>query len=200
MIRFKIFLDISIFACFEIFFKWHFFCIIIICFIISLLILLFLIYYYLYLISWIQPISRRQTAYYMYIDDDNDLRLKFLSKFFNNLLLTSFALIPLLSVDSDQYLLDRQKSDLVNQMQACRIEKPKALFVFQLSIWRCCWERKFESVDKNTSNTHLPEKKRCVNLKIYFSTYDKSMILTSVWLKYYFHYILFSLDNQNKGS
>lgn len=198
MIRFKIFLDISIFACFEIFFKWHFFCIIIICFIISLLILLFLIYYYLYLISWIQPISRRQTAYY--IDDDNDLRLKFLSKFFNYLLLTSFALIPLLSVDSDQYLLDRQKSDLVNQMQACRIEKPKALFVFQLSIWRCCWERKFESVDKNTSNTHLPEKKRCVNLKIYFSTYDKSMILTSVWLKYYFHYILFSLDNQNKGS
>lgn len=197
MIRFKIFLDISIFACFEIFFKWHFFCIIIICFIISLLILLFLIYYYLYLISWIQPISRRQTAYY--IDDDNDLRLKFLSKFFNYLLLTSFALIPLLSVDSDQYLLDRQKSDLVNQMQACRIEKPKALFVFQLSIWRCCWERKFESVDKNTSNTHLPEKKRCVNLKIYFSTYDKSMILTSVWLKYYFHYILFSLDNQNKG-
>lgn len=198
MIRFKIFLDISIFACFEIFFKWHFFCIIIICFIISLLILLFLIYYYLYLISWIQPISRRQTAYY--IDDDNDLRLKFLSKFFNYLLLTSFALIPLLSVESDQYLLDRQKSDLVNQMQACRIEKPKALFVFQLSIWRCCWERKFESVDKNTSNTHLPEKKRCVNLKIYFSTYDKSMILTSVWLKYYFHYILFSLDNQNKGS
>lgn len=198
MIRFKIFLDISIFACFEIFFKWHFFCIIIICFIISLLILLFLIYYYLYLISWIQPISRRQTAYY--IDDDNDLRLKFLSKFFNYLLLTSFALIPLLSVDSDQYLLDRQKSDLVNQMQACRIEKPKALFVFQLSIWRCCWERKFESVDKNTSNTHLPEKKRCVNLKIYFSTYDKSMILTLVWLKYYFHYILFSLDNQNKGS
>lgn len=198
MIRFKIFLDISIFACFEIFFKWHFFCIIIICFIISLLILLFLIYYYLYLISWIQPISRRQTAYY--IDDDNDLRLKFLSKFFNNLLLTSFALISLLSVGSDQYLLDRQKSDLVNQMQACRIEKPKALFVFQLSIWRCCWERKFESVDKNTSNTHLPEKKRCVNLKIYFSTYDKSMILTSVWLKYYFHYILFSLDNQNKGS
>lgn len=198
MIRFKIFLDISISACFEIFFKWHFFCIIIICFIISLLILLFLIYYYLYLISWIQPISRRQTAYY--IDDDNDLRLKFLSKFFNYLLLTSFALIPLLSVDSDQYLLDRQKSDLVNQMQACRIEKPKALFVFQLSIWRCCWERKFESVDKNTSNTHLPEKKRCVNLKIYFSTYDKSMILTSVWLKYYFHYILFSLDNQNKGS
>lgn len=198
MIRFKIFLDISIFACFEIFFKWHFFCIIIICFIISLLILLFLIYYYSYLISWIQPISRRQTAYY--IDDDNDLRLKFLSKFFNNLLLTSFALIPLLSVDSDQYLLDRQKSDLVNQMQACRIEKPKALFVFQLSIWRCCWERKFESVDKNTSNTHLPEKKRCVNLKIYFSTYDKSMILKSVWLKYYFHYILFSLDNQNKGS
>lgn len=186
------------FACFEIFFKWHFFCIIIICFIISLLILLFLIYYYLYLISWIQPISRRQTAYY--IDDDNDLRLKFLSKFCNNLLLTSFALIPLLSVDSDQYLLDRQKSDLVNQMQACRIEKPKALFVFQLSIWRCCWERKFESVDKNTSNTHLPEKKRCVNLKIYFSTYDKSMILTLVWLKYYFHYILFSLDNQNKGS
>lgn len=72
------------------------------------------------------PISRRQTAYY--IDDDNDLRLKFLSKFCNNLLLTSFALIPLLSVDSDQYLLDRQKSDLVNQMQACRIEKPKALF------------------------------------------------------------------------
>lgn len=198
MIRFKIFLDISIFACFEIFFKWHFFCIIIICFIISLLILLFLIYYYLYLISWIQPISRRQTAYY--IEDDNDLRLKFLSKFFNYLLLTSFALIPLLSVDSDQYLLDRQKSDLVNQMQACRIEKPKALFVFQLSIWRCCWERKFESVDKNTSNTHLPEKKRCVNLKIYFSTYDKSMILKSVWLKYYFHYILFSLDNQNKGS
>lgn len=198
MIRFKIFLDISIFACFEIFFKWHFFCIIIICFIISLLILLFLIYYYLYLISWIHPISRRQTAYY--IDDDNDLRLKFLSKFFNYLLLTSFALIPLLSVDSDQYLLDRQKSDLVNQMQACRIEKPKALFVFQLSIWRCCWERKFESVDKNTSNTHLPEKKRCVNLKIYFSTYDKSMILTLVWLKYYFHYILFSLDNQNKGS
>lgn len=197
MIRFKIFLDISIFACFEIFFKWHFFCIIIICFIISLLILLFLIYYYLYLISWIQPISRRQTAYYM--DDDNDLRLKFLSKFFNYLLLTSFALIPLLSIDSDQYLLDRQKSDLVNQMQACRIEKPKALFVFQLSIWRC-WERKFESVDKNTSNTHLPEKKRCVNFKIYFSTYDKSMILTSVWLKYYFHYILFSLDNQNKGS
>lgn len=186
------------FACFEIFFKWHFFCIIIICFIISLLILLFLIYYYLYLISWIQPISIRQTAYY--IDDDNDLRLKFLSKFFNYLLLTSFALIPLLSVDSDQYLLDRQKSDLVNQMQACRIEKPKALFVFQLSIWRCCWERKFESVDKNTSNTHLPEKKRCVNLNIYFSTYDKSMILTSVWLKYYFHYILFSLDNQNKGS
>lgn len=186
------------FACFEIFFKWHFFCIIIICFIISLLILLFLIYYYLYLISWIQPISRRQTAYY--IEDDNDLRLKFLSKFFNYLLLTSFALIPLLSVDSDQYLLDRQKSDLVNQMQACRIEKPKALFVFQLSIWRCCWERKFESVDKNTSNTHLSEKKRCVNLKIYFSTYDKSMILTSVWLKYYFHYILFSLDNQNKGS
>lgn len=198
MIRFKIFLDISIFACFEIFFKWHFFCIIIICFIISLLILLFLIYYYLYLISWIQPISRRQTAYY--IDDDNDLRLKFLSKFFNYLLLTSFALIPLLSVDSDQYLLDRQKSDLVNQMQACRIEKPKALFVFQLSIWRCCWERKFESVDKNTSNTHIPEKKRCVNFKIYFSTYDKSMILTLVWLKYYFHYILFSLDNQNKGS
>lgn len=197
MIRFKIFLDISIFACFEIFFKWHFFCIIIICFIISLLILLFLIYYYSYLISWIEPISRRQTAYY--IDDDNDLRLKILSKFFNNLLLTSFALIPLLSVDSDQYLLDRQKSDLVNQMQACRIEKPKALFVFQLSIWRCCWERKFESVDKNTSNTHLPEKKRCVNLKIYFSTII-SMILTSVWLKYYFHYILFSLDNQNKGS
>lgn len=195
-----------------------FFCIIIICFIISLLILLFLIYYYLYLISWIQPISRRQTAYY--IDDDNDLRLKFLSKFFNNLLLTSFALISLLSVGSDQYLLDRQKSDLVNQMQACRIEKPKALFaatiftvikrhlskvqqylfVFQLSIWRCCWERKFESVDKNTSNTHLPEKKICANLKIYFSTYDKSMILTLVWLKYYFHYILFSLDNQNKGS
>lgn len=170
------------FACFEIFFKWHFFCIIIICFIISLLILLFLIYYYLYLISWIQFISRRQTAYY--IEDDNDLRLKFLSKFFNYLLLTSFALIPLLSVDSDQYLLDRQKSDLVNQMQACRIEKPNALF----------------AVDKNTSNTHLPEKKRFANLKIYFSTYDKSMILTSVWLKYYFHYILFSLDNQNKGS